>query len=89
MTRLLHIIGPQGAGKSTLAHMIVRGAYGQAAHVDWEEARSLSNAQIRAHFAGLAVVCVESLCDDSRHLDLQHGDAVMRMHATTEASHAG
>lgn len=88
-------MGPQGSGKSTLAQMIVRGANGTAAHVEWEDAQGISNAAIRARFAKFALVCVEACEPACRHNDLKAGDSVLMIHGlaptptTLEASHAG
>jgi ABC-type glutathione transport system ATPase component len=77
MTKLLHIVGPQGAGKTMITQVIVGGAPGRAAHLYADEARGLSNAQIREQFASMYWVCVEAESLGPRHDELLPGDAVM------------
>lgn len=64
--------------------MIVAGAAGRAAHLHWEAAAGLSNAQIRSQFAGMHWVCVEADRMGPRHADLQPGDAVMTICAAIQ-----
>ena len=83
-------MGPQGSGKSTLARMIVRGSNGLATSIEWDEARRLSNAQIRTRYAAFALVCVEATGPQCRHADLLDRDAVLQIHtATQEPGRAG
>ena len=88
MPHLIHIVGPQGSGKTSLAGLIVAGANGHAAYVDWDEALGLTNSDIRAAHADKRVVCVEALRLQARHSDLLPGDALMVVAAATEARHA-
>lgn len=76
----MHVVGPQGAGKSLLATLIVRGAQAdgrEAGYVCAEEAMDLSNAQIRARFPQCSMVLVEANHLQQRHSDLAPGDWVI------------
>ena len=77
MTILIHLVGPQGCGKSTLAMLIVAGAAGKAAHLQEQDVLGMSNAQNLAQHQAMHLVCVEAQAPQCRHSDLQPGDAVM------------
>lgn len=79
MTILVHVVGPQGSGKSTLIQRIVAAAPDRLGACDWEGALLSGHAEIRrnAQAAGLAVVFVEALELEPRHRDLSPGDAVL------------
>lgn len=62
-----------------IAQVIVGGAPGRAAHLYAEDARGLSNAQIRKQFASMHWVCVEAESLELRHSDLLPGDALMQI----------
>ena len=83
MTILVHLVGPQGSGKSTLIQQIVAAAPDRIGWCEWEGAQLLSNADIRstALFVGVTVVFVEALELEARHRDLAPGDAVLLMSA--------
>lgn len=73
-----------------MARMIVAGAAGHAAHLHWEEASALTNAQIRSKFDGMFLVCVEAESQSPRHADLLPGDAVMTIagnHPNIDVAH--
>ena len=72
-------MGGQGSGKSTLTRMIVKGCNGPAARVEWEEARGVSNDEIRERHAAFALVCVEACELEARHGDLKPGDWLLRI----------
>lgn len=80
MTILIHVVGPQGSGKSTLIQAIVTAAPHSMACVDWEAATLLTNDDIRAEGCALDVVFVEALELGARHRDLRPRDAVLTMY---------
>lgn len=82
MAQLLHIIGPQGTGKSTIGELIVRGLRASGKHagvVDADEALYVTNDDIRGRWVHNAVVVVVSDKRSARHLDLQSGDTLITL----------
>lgn len=80
MTQLLHIIGPQGSGKTALASLIVRGLGARPGGCVYaEEALNLSNNDIRNTWASDALVVVEAEERGPRHVDLHPGDWIVTL----------
>lgn len=86
MTILVHVVGPQGSGKSTLIRSIVAAAPHRVACCDWEAAQQRSNADIRAD-ADADVMFVEALELEPRHHDLRPGDAVLLLTVPADQQH--
>lgn len=79
-TKLIHIVGPQGSGKSVLARTIAGGNSPRglsSAIVDSEEALYFDNAALRQRFFDYHCVLVEAEEPGPRHQDLQPGDMVL------------
>jgi predicted kinase len=78
MTILIHLVGPQGSGKSTLMRRIVDAAPGLAlVHVDAELAMALTNRELRRAHHAASHVFVEASAMGARHADLAAGDRVL------------
>lgn len=78
-TRFLHLVGPQGCGKSTLARFIVDGIQAAGMSAVTEESDTcfdLNNAQLRRKFAGFDVAVIEADAPGPRHDNLAPGDQV-------------
>ncbi len=80
MTFLVHVVGPQGSGKSTLIRRMVEAAPGRAlVHLEAELALGLSNAQVRRAYPQASHVFVEADAPDARHEDLSPGDRLLQV----------
>ena len=81
--RLIHIVGPQGSGKTTLAETIAQGLRhaGQYADViDLDDAGPLAtNEDIRRSYAAKATVILCAQERQIRHDYLQPGDLVLTL----------
>ena len=80
MATLLHVVGPQGSGKSFLAELLAAAlrARGHAASViDSELSLYLSNDAIRGRCAAGGYAVVEAEAIAARHADLRGADMVI------------
>lgn len=85
----MHIVGPQGSGKSSLIRRIVATAPGSLVHCEMDMALYLTNQALRTQCAYAAAVFVESEELGPRHIDLQPGDKVLVLMQAEEAISAG